>query len=194
MEMREVVDRLKKRDKAALSYLFDNYANSLNGIISRILPIEKLYEQVLHETFSTIWHEIDQYDESKTMLFTWMSQIARNAAIDVMRQEVAESFLKKNEISSDELNNKKDKSITGRIEKKILIENLDEKHRVIIDYIYLKGYTQLQTAEALQIPLETVKTRLRLAILELRRLSNDEKDLFLGAISLTLFVISCLCL
>lgn len=193
MDVREIIDRLKKKDEEALSYLFDNYAAALNGIILRILASEKHAEEVLQQTFFKIWDKIDQYDESKSTLFTWMSRIAKNSAIDVKRLKTYQNSQKTESFKIEEHNHQNIQTNISAIDAKILIENLEEKHRLVIDYIYLRGYSQSQTAEALQIPLGTVKTRLRYAMIELRELLKHEKNLFFG-LSIIILIITHLCL
>ena len=194
MEVKEIIDRLKKRDEKALSYLYDNYAAALNGIILRILLSEKVSEEVLQQTFLKVWDKIDQYDESKATLFTWMSRIARNNAIDIKRLKSYQNLQNTESFDLEAHNHQDIRSNMAHIDAETLIGNLDEKHRLVIDYVYLRGYTQSQTAEELQIPLGTVKTRLRNAILELRRTLRSEKKIFIGVLTLITFIIAHLCL
>ena len=192
MEIQEIVSRLKKRDKEALSSLFDKYGASLNGIITRILPSEKLAEEVLQQTFLIIWNKIMEYDESKSTLFTWMSQIARSNAIEAKCMNTSQN-LSKTEPSETE--NKE--GLTAKIIKldpKNIEENLEAKHKMIIDCIYLKGYSQSQTAAALEIPEDAVKVRLRDALIELSKILKYEKDKFFGAFLFIIIIIAYLCL
>lgn len=193
MEVSEIIEKLKNKDEQALGYLFENYGPALNGIIMRILISEKLAEEVLLKTFLKIWDKIDQYDVSKSTLFTWMSQIARNSAIDVKRLKSYQNLQKTDTFKTEAHNLESIKINTASIDTKKLLDELDNKHRVVIDAIYLKGYTQSQAAEALNIPLGTVKTRLRNGIFELRRILKDEKNLFLGASLLIILIIAYLC-
>lgn len=85
METTELVRLLKVKDERGLAYLFDHYAAALNGIIFRIVLSDKLAEEILQQTFLKIWDKIDSYDADKSTLFTWMSRIARNSAIDAKR-------------------------------------------------------------------------------------------------------------
>ena len=68
----------------------------------------------------------------------------------------------------------------ARIDATRLLANLDANNRIVLEYAYLKGYTQQEIAETLNIPLGTVKTRLRKAISVLREQLKDEKKYFLG--------------
>ena len=165
-----IVALLRQDDKSAVSLLYDNYSDALFGVILRIVNQEALAEEILQDTFLKIWKYRESYDESKGRFFTWMLNIARNTAIDQTRLK---SFSQKNQdldnvvsiIDSREQENFNVDAIGIRE----LIEKLPEEHRSIINLVYFKGYTHIEASEALSIPLGTLKTRLRLAIVQLRK-------------------------
>ena len=165
-----IVALLRQEDKSAISLLYDNYSDSLFGVILRIVQQETLAEEILQDTFLKIWKYRESYDESKGRFFTWMLNIARNTAIDQTRLK---SFSQKNQdidnvvsiIDSREQENFNVDAIGIRE----LIEKLPEEHRSIINLVYFQGYTHIEAAEALSLPLGTLKTRLRLAIVQLRK-------------------------
>jgi len=168
----ELVYQLGLRNQQAFSYLYDNYAPALNAVIYRMVEDQALSEDILQEAFVKIWNNFNSYDKIKGRLFTWMVNITRNLAIDTMRSK---GYKKQNKISGDEnsVNNLQDGN-TG-IEKfdsigvaKQLI-NLKPDQRQIIDLAYFQGYTQDEISKQLAIPLGTVKTKMRMAILELRK-------------------------
>lgn len=154
-----------------MSYLYDNYSGALYGVIFRIVKSEALAEEVLQDVFVKIWNRFDGYDESKGKLFTWMLNISRNQAIDKMRSK---------EISKDQKTRGLDNFVSAvdrdsYIEQKIedigvkdVLLTLPEEQRFVVDCLYFKGYSQSEVAEEFQIPLGTVKTRLRLAMQHLR--------------------------
>ena len=166
----KIVALLRQDDKSAVSLLYDNYSDALFGVILRIVNQEALAEEILQDTFLKIWKYRESYDESKGRFFTWMLNIARNTAIDQTRLK---SFSQKNQdldnvvsiIDSREQENFNVDAIGIRE----LIEKLPEEHRSIIDLVYFKGFTHIEASEALSIPLGTLKTRLRLAIIQLRK-------------------------
>jgi RNA polymerase sigma-70 factor (ECF subfamily) len=168
----ELVHLLRQKDQQAFSYLYDNYAPALNAVIYRMVEDQVLSEDILQEAFVKIWNNINSYDQIKGRLFTWMVNITRNLTIDTMRSK---GYKKQTKISGDEnsVNNLQDGN--SGIEKfdsmgvaKQLI-NLKPDQRQIIDLAYFKGYTQDEISKQLDIPLGTVKTKMRTAILELRK-------------------------
>ncbi|MBO9635590.1 MAG: sigma-70 family RNA polymerase sigma factor, partial [Chitinophagaceae bacterium] len=82
----ELVEALKQRNGKAFGYLYDNYSAALNGVIMDILQDDGSAVDILQEVFIKIWKQIEQYDPARGKLFTWMFNIARNAAIDATRR------------------------------------------------------------------------------------------------------------
>ena len=168
----ELVTLLKNKDDVAFHLLYYNYSSSLFGIISRIIPAEEIAEDILQDVFIKIWKAIDQYDKSKGRLFTWMLNIARNSAIDYSRskQFKLENKIQDLDNSVYELNRQRSSTFnTDLIGVKEEVTKLKDEYRILIDLIYFKGFTQEETAKELNIPLGTVKTRVRAAIMELRK-------------------------
>ena len=162
-----------------MSLLYDHYSDSLYGIINRILGDVQLAEDALQKTFLKIWQNIEGYDAGKASLFTWMSVIARNTALDQKRLKTFQA--KQKTVSVDEIVYRQGATMpdgTG-IDATRLLATLDANNRVVLEYAYLKGYTQQEISDELNIPLGTVKTRLRKAISVLREELKDEKKYFL---------------
>lgn len=170
-----MVTRLKNKEQSALDYLYDHYSGAIYGVVFRILKDEETAEEVLQDVFLKIWDKIDSYDSGKGKLFTWMLNIARNQAIDRTRSR--ESSQRKKTDDIDYLVNKIDSQENSHLSvdaiglKEVLLK-LPEDQRFIINQLYLQGYTQSEVAEEFDIPLGTVKTRLRLAMNELRSILN----------------------
>lgn len=163
---------LKQRDIKALVYLYDHYGKALYGVIYRVLNNQEMAEEVLQSSFVKIWDKAGQYDAGKGRLFTWMLNIARNAAIDKTRSREFKQKIKTN--TFDDHINSIAKSETvelsvDSIDLRKFTNQLDEKQKNIIDLIYFQGYSQSETAKKLDIPLGTVKSRVRSAILLLRK-------------------------
>ncbi len=168
----ELVALLKNKDMVAYNVLYDNYSASLYGIITRIVPAEEIAQDILQDVFVKIWKSIDRYDKTKGRLYTWMLNIARNSSIDYARSKQSKLENKIQDIDNSvyEVNMQNSTAInTDVIGVKEEVIKLKDDYRVLIDLIYFKGFTQEETAKQLNIPLGTVKTRVRLAIIELRK-------------------------
>ena len=166
-EENELVDSLRLKDSQAFSYLYGHYSGALYGIIRQIVPDQELANDVLQETFVNIWRRIDSYDALKGRLFTWMLNIARNAAIDKTRSRGFQQSLKQTPLDG-EINLPGIRQCLDDYGLKKLIHNLKDEQRLLIDLSFFQGYTHEQIAQALHIPLGTVKTRIRSALIQLR--------------------------
>ena len=158
---------LKSRDAKAFSYLYDNYSGALLGIISQIIEDMDMSNDVLQDVFINIWRKIESYDPIKGRLFTWMLNIARNASIDVLRSRTYQNNRNNQEISESFAGGFSTMNVDDIGLKKIL-QQLKAEHRVLIELSYFKGYTHEEISEIEDIPLGTVKTRIRNALLQLR--------------------------
>jgi RNA polymerase sigma factor (sigma-70 family) len=168
----ELITLLKNKDLTAFNALYDNYSAALYGIITRIVPAEEIAQDILQNVFIKIWKSMDSYDASKGRLFTWMLNIARNSSIDYSRskQSKLENKIQDLDNSVYEVNQQRATSMnTDTIGIKEEVTKLKDDYRILIDLIYFKGYTQEETAKELNIPLGTVKTRVRAAIIQLRQ-------------------------
>lgn len=166
---------LRNREKIGIEALYDMYSASLFGVISRIIPDTALAEDVLQETFLKIWHSFSGYSSEKGRLFTWMVNIARNLAIDKVRSKDFKNRNKNQELENnvtfiDEQRNTAFKPEVLGI--KELVSSLKPEQKSILDLVYFKGYTHVEASEELGVPLGTIKTRLRTAILQLRKYFN----------------------
>jgi len=148
----------------------------LYGIVFRILQREDASEEVLQSVFLKIWNSIDLFDDKKATIFTWMAQIARNTAIDRKRLKSFEMFSKTETIDGTKIHDKIDTN-NSEIDLETLIKNMPEKLKLLVEKMFLEGYTQQEIAEEFDLPLGTVKTRLREAIRLLREILKEEKHL-----------------
>ncbi len=169
----ELVVLLQSQDQQAFSYLYDNYSAALNGVIFRMVENRELAEDILQEAFVKIWNNFSSYDNAKGRLFTWMLNIARNLTIDTLRSK---GYKKQEKIFADE-NSVSNLTDDGRIAERFdamgirnQLANLKPEQRSIIDLAYFNGYTQEEISKEMGIPLGTVKTRMRAAIIELRKM------------------------
>ena len=171
-----LVAALKEGDPSAIQRLYKMYAPALNGIIKRIIKYDEVAEDVLQDTFVKIWKSINQYDATKGRLFTWMANVAKNMAIDQVRSKAHLNASKTDDIYEMPIGLIEHQSYVSpnmeTIGIKQLLIHLKSDQQEIIDLIYFKGFTHVQVAEMLDIPLGTIKTKLRLAILKFRKYFN----------------------
>ncbi|MDQ6903708.1 MAG: sigma-70 family RNA polymerase sigma factor, partial [Bacteroidota bacterium] len=164
------------RDQSAFAYLYDNYSAALFGVIFKMLEDRELAEDVLQEAFIKIWNNFANYDSLKGRLFTWMMNLTRNLTIDTIRSKgyKKQSKIRNTENSVDNISNNANTAESFDalgIRKHLTLLKNDQKQ--IIDLAYFGGFTQEEISNTLGIPLGTVKTRMRTAIFELRKVLRN---------------------
>ncbi|MCH7413756.1 sigma-70 family RNA polymerase sigma factor [Belliella sp. R4-6] len=176
MEEEQLINGLRAQDRKTVEYLYDKYSRALFAVISRIIIDKNIAEEVFHDAFIKITRKIDGYDESKGRLYTWMANICRNSAIDKTRSKEFSKSSKTNTIDDFVYGIE---SASGTLELvdgigvKELLTALNEEQRFVIECIYFKGYTHSEVSEEYDIPLGTVKSRIRAAVNVLKK--NLEK-------------------
>lgn len=168
----ELVQGLKARDEKVFSYVYDHYSPALYGVALKVVNDETTAVDVLQEIFLKIWRGIERYDAEKGRLFTWMLNIARNTAIDTLRSRSHKLGLKMQEIGNghhqqEQLTVQQSFDHLGLSK---VLDQLNKEQRIIIDLAYYRGCTQEEIAKILDMPLGTVKTRMRNAIIQLRNI------------------------
>jgi RNA polymerase sigma-70 factor (ECF subfamily) len=168
----ELVALLKEQNNDAFNYLYDHYSGALFTIINQIVPDKDTASDVLQEVFVNVWRKISTYDETKGRLFTWMLNIARNAAIDKVRSKGYRDNQRTQPIAEGENGGMSISSnpMVNDVGLKKVLTTLNEEYRKLIDLSYFQGFTHEEIAKMLGIPLGTVKTRIRTAISQLRTL------------------------
>jgi RNA polymerase sigma-70 factor (ECF subfamily) len=169
---KEIVSLLQNGDKKAITLLYEYYADSLYGVIQKIISDEDTAQDVLQETFVKIWRYAKKYDSSKAKLFTWLYRIAYNTAIDKVRSqknksgnEVQLETSNVYKITSNELNQ-------DVMDIKKHLNSLDEKYQIVINALFFEGMTQQEASDELDIPLGTIKSRLKIGLRELKKIYN----------------------
>jgi len=183
---KKITSLLVEGNREAVNLIYQNYGNALYGIIFRIVKSKEVAEEVLQDVMIKVWQKGKTYNRTKGRLFTWLSNIARNTSIDIIR-----SARHSREQKTTSIDNSVYEGVGGIEEMQIkdsglekVINSLEEKHRLLIYMTYFQGYSQREIEKELNLPLGTIKSRLRRAINELReKLNNDQvRDLLLSVI------------
>ena len=168
----KIIDFLQKGDKRALNLLYEHYSNSLYGVILKVTINEEIAEDALQETFVKIWKNASKYDPKKAKLFTWLYRIARNTAIDKLRS-FNNRYKKEVQIDTSNVYILP----TSKINQDVLdikehVGRLDEKYQIVLDALFFQGMTQQEASDELDIPLGTIKSRLKIGLRELKKVYN----------------------
>jgi RNA polymerase sigma-70 factor, ECF subfamily len=167
-----LVSLLQSKDERGFSILYDNYSSALYGVILKIVRSEEIAADVMQDAFVKIWKNIEGYNRSKGTLFTWILNVARNTAIDKIRSQEFQNSQKNQDLetSINFIDNQGSSQFdVDAIGIRKVVENLRPEHQQMIDLLYFKGYTQAEVSEEFGIPLGTVKTRVKAAVVQLRQ-------------------------
>ncbi|WP_425389876.1 RNA polymerase sigma factor [Ekhidna sp.] len=173
----QLVAQLRAKQSDAFSYLYDNYSAAIYGSITRIIKDEDVATEVLQDAFMKFWDKIDQYDSSKGRFFTWMVNISRNLAIDKLRSKEMKKVGKTDNIETYVTGIERDKLNHMQVDSiglKETLTSLRDEERFILEMVYFKGYTQSEISDEFDIPLGTVKTRLRMGLKNMRKVLQVE--------------------
>lgn len=174
------IQSLKNQEPKAFEELYDKYSGALLGVIVSVTGDGEAARDVLQESFVKVWKNIEKYDESKGRLFTWLLNIARNTAIDYLRS--SETKITKGKLRSektDAIIENKMGSVSMNIDTigiKEVLDKLPDEQKIVIEKAYFGGLTREDIAEELNLPVGTVKTRLRSALIKLREILNSKES------------------
>ena len=174
----EFVQFLTKGDENSFSIIYDSFSSALFGVITKIITDTEAASDVLQDAFVKIWNKRTTYDASKGRIFTWMLNIARNSAIDATRSKAFKSEKKIQSIDNVVKQVNRSAKVTvsyDTIGIKEFVEKLKPEYKLVIDLLYFGGFTQEEVSKEYDIPLGTVKTRTRNALIHLRELMNVKK-------------------
>lgn len=166
---------IAKRQVEALSELYDRYGRLIYSLALYIVGSEGTAEEITQDTFMRVWEKANTYQPNRARVKTWIVSIARYRAIDELRRlEIRPEAIS---LSLEDLpleiagENKVEEDVRDRLLRqrtRAAISELPPEQKKVIALAYFQGYSQSEIAKILGIPLGTVKTRVRLAMVKIR--------------------------
>ena len=166
------------RDRKAFEALFDHFAPRLNGYLQRLGLERGEAEDMAQEVMAVLWHKAELFDPAKSSLSTWLYRIARNRRIDAARRERSrvldpqEPMLLPSEPEpiDDEIDSRqRDERV------RVALATLPEEQLELVRMAFFLGLSHSQIAERADLPLGTVKSRIRLAFQRMRRILEADE-------------------
>jgi RNA polymerase sigma factor (sigma-70 family) len=167
---KHIVELLQERNDKAISLLYDNYGDTLLGVAKKVVRSDDLAQDVLQESFVKIWKKSDTYDPSKAKLFTWLFRITRNTAIDKLRSVNTKTDKEIQIDVSDVYNIGVESTKPELMDMQEHLNKIEDKYQIVLDALFFQGMTQQEASEELDIPLGTIKSRLKIGLRELRKI------------------------
>ena len=174
---RALGDIAEKKSRDAFRLLFDYYAPRLKSFLIRLGADDMQAEEVVQEVMVTVWRKAGQYDPKQASPTTWIFRIARNRHIDAFRRmKHLDAQADEPLLSPAELPEPEDSFERLQMEENVreALKGLPEEQMTLVRASFYEGLSHSEIAERTQLPLGTVKSRIRLAFERLRsRLSKE---------------------
>jgi RNA polymerase sigma-70 factor, ECF subfamily len=174
----ELVERVAQQDQAALTALYQRYGTLVYSLAYRVLNNAHLAEEVTQDTFMKVWRGSTRWDSERGRFSSWLLTIARYTAIDRLRQEQRHTTANATSLDdappvSTDIGRPDDPLLQDGQLLRQLMQQLPEEQSQVIKMAFFMGLTHRELAEKLNLPLGTVKTRVRLGLQKLRKLWHD---------------------
>ena len=160
-------------DEAALSQLYDRYQAVMYGLAMRITNDSALAQDAVQEAFTGVWRNATRYEQGKSSARTWLLSITHHRAIDIVRRRRPAATLPEADEIHEALTTPDVWPEIARAADAAAVRNavaaLPAAQREAIELAYFSGLTQTEIVARIQIPLGTVKSRVRLGLVALRR-------------------------
>ncbi len=167
---KHIVELLQERNEKAISLLYENYSDTLYGVAFKVVKDEMLAQDVLQESFIKIWKKAETYDPTKAKLFTWLFRITRNTAIDKLRSGKSKSD-KEIQIDVSDVHNVGIEGLNPDLmDIRENLKKIDSKYKIVLEALFFESMTQQEASDELEIPLGTIKSRLKIGLRELRKI------------------------
>ncbi len=168
--------RVASRDRTALREIYDSTSAKLFGVCLRICKDREAAEDVLQQVYIKVWERAGRFDPQRASPITWLCTLARNTAIDWLRangkdhlpESAAAAIADANPLASDTMQ-------TAQEDARLFdcLDALDDHSRTAIRAAFFDGLTYSQLAEAMAVPLGTLKSWVRRGLIQLKGCLGD---------------------
>ena len=178
-----LIQQLKNKDERALSLLYDKYSGAIYSVILKMIRDEGKAQNLLQDTFITVWDKAELYDADKGRFYTWVYRIAKNKTLNVLRK--TDPLIQTDDFSV--YSNKEDaiRIDPEYIELNGAVTTLAAHHKEAIELVYFKGLTHKEAHQQMYVPLGTFKSYIRQALKQLR-------ETYVKTLSLILLILNAL--
>ena len=162
--------------QAALSALYGRYVNRVYGMALQKLTNSAETEDITHDVFVSLWQRSSTFQPARGSLSSWLLTVAHNRIVDILRRRrmagVAHEAIALDPVAVSEIAHEDTAAIADQNEEaqqvRRALETLPHDQQQVINLSYYQGYSQSEISQRLQVPLGTVKSRMRLAMDKLR--------------------------
>ncbi len=164
-----LLDRVKANDQSAMKDLFDRYGSLVYSVALRVLSDSAQAEDLMQDVFFQVWRNPDSFVQGRGSLGAWLAVVARNRAVDVLRRRRPSDPVEEVVLASS-TNLASDVERSRMMEKvRQVLDGLPAEQKKSVELAFFEGLTHSEIAERTGDPLGTVKTRIRTALLSVRK-------------------------
>ena len=164
-----LVERIRSGDETAMADIYDRYSGIVYGVALRVLGNTTAAEDVLQEVFLQLWRNPGAFDANRGKLPAWLAVVTRNRAIDHLRKRPPEDDIEDLAIST-QVNLEGEAAQKQAVDKiRVVLAQLPADQRRALEMAFFEGMTHTEIAAKCGEPLGTIKTRIRTALLVLRK-------------------------
>ena len=171
---RDLMRRLASGEEEALRVLYARFGRTIFGLGLRMLGTRESAEELTQDTFVAAWRKAARYDPSRGRLSTWLMVIAHNLCVDRLRRDSRRAA-----VAIDDLDDLlvgstggEEEVVADRDAARRLLGCLSVPEQRLLLLAYYRGWTAKEISEADHVPLGTVKTRMRTALIKIRRVNE----------------------
>ena len=164
-----LIARTRQRDQDAFARLYDRYSPLVYSVALRVLRNPSAAEDVLHDIFLQLWRSPEKFDSARGNFASWLAVVARNRAIDGTRRE--RPRIDPEEVVLISPSNIETEVERNAVAEKIrnLLQEMPAAQRSAVEMAFFDGMTHGEIAAATHEPLGTIKTRIRSALMTIRK-------------------------
>jgi RNA polymerase sigma factor (sigma-70 family) len=161
-----LIQQLKNKDERALSLLYDKYSGAIYSVILKMIRDEGKAQNLLQDTFITVWDKAESYDTNKGRFYTWVYRIAKNKTLNVLRK--SDLLIQTDDFSVYDTKEDAISIDSEYLELNGAVTTLEAHHKEAIELVYFKGLTHKEAHQEMDVPLGTFKSYIRQALKQLR--------------------------
>lgn len=175
----EWIERIVDRDERALTALYDATLPRVFGLVRRFVRVQALAEEAVEDTYYQVWRQAVRFDPARGRALTWLLGMARSRAIDVLRREARFQHDSLDESTATEIAAEQpgadmllDATRSHAALQRALL-HLNEQPRQLLALAFFRGLSHEEIASQTALPLGTVKSQIRRALISLKQLLGD---------------------
>jgi RNA polymerase sigma-70 factor (ECF subfamily) len=175
----DLMQRLVQRDQTALAALYQLYGSLVYSLALRVLQDASLAEEITQDAFLEVWNRPESWDPAKGRLSSWLLTLTRYTAIDRLRRERRQLDAVSHPLDDglEQLPSTEEHAGDPRWQEgqtlRLLMAQLPPEQAQVIELAFFQGMTHSEMAQYTQLPLGTIKTRVRLGLQKLKSLWEE---------------------